>query len=224
MAKGAYRELKAIFRRPLTEWADKFGYFEDNRLILEGREEELRRRFPATYQNILSCRHHADNRTPLAYAQDLVASWIFEDFVLDYFTSEQYQIRLCGADHERRILAAADTEATSDYEIAYRGQVFRMELVCDYGSFWKNYGKLHLRDNKYFDLQRESGLLLAISVKEKEFMLLDFRQEIPYTFIERHKPFGNKAACEVPIQWRGTSLLPKTNLEGEILTWLNSER
>ena len=220
MSKGAYQGLTRLFKSPLVQWAEKLGYERDNILILQGKEQELKEQFPQTYQNMQSCVHQRDHRSEMEYAQDLVASWIFEDFFLQYATSDHYEITLGGADRNRKILATADTEATSDYTIKYHGREFHMEFVNDYGNFWVNNGKLHLRDDKYFNLRRCKGCLLSISTVTKDFMLLDFRQEIPYKVIEHHKPFGDKKACEISINWNGTPLQPKTNVVTAIIDWL----
>ncbi len=71
---GAFDSAQQFLGRPLDQAAIEHGYGEDNILILRGDEMALRDNYPVTWNNIVSCRHHADRRTPLRYAQDLVAS------------------------------------------------------------------------------------------------------------------------------------------------------
>ena len=74
---GAYSGLSAYFEQPLCDYAIQFGYDESNIVILEGDINRLQANHIEIYNNLLSCNHHSDSRTPLQYAQDLVATWIF---------------------------------------------------------------------------------------------------------------------------------------------------
>ena len=76
-----------------------------------------------------------------------------------------------------------------------------MELVNDYTGFWYRTHKLHLRDNKYMQLQRNRSLLLAIALSAncQKFTIFDFRQDIPATRIPSHRPYGGKPAYELSV-------------------------
>ena len=80
---GAYSGLSSYFDQPLCDYAVQFGYDESNVVILEGDLQRLQANHVEIYNNLLSCSHHSDSRTPLQYAQDLVASWVFEDYFLN---------------------------------------------------------------------------------------------------------------------------------------------
>ncbi len=220
---GVYEKISGIFAHPLTDYAIRYGYDEDNILILEGNEDELRRKYLDTYRNLLSCRHKADGRSTIEYGKDLVASWIFEDHMFRLLKSDQYTIRLAGGDRNRKILTDEDVSTSSDFEVQRFGDTYKMELVSDYNCFWKKTGKMHLRDDKYDSLREAGGMLLAISTKDKTFMLFDLREDIPHTWIESHEPFHGKAACELYIRWRGITL-NRENLSHEIVQWLESIR
>ena len=84
---GAFVGAQNFFSKSLVEVARGLDYIQDNLLILEGDIQALQNLFPETYRNIMSCQHHRDNRTPLEYAQDLVASWLVEDSFLDILNS-----------------------------------------------------------------------------------------------------------------------------------------
>ena len=116
---GAFVGVSKLFGNKIIEYAKKAGYSEDNILILSGDEIELAKKYPETYRNLLSCRHHADRRAAIDYGKDLVASWLFEDYLFDILKnhSETFTVSLSGADKERKILARARTSSTSDYEI-----------------------------------------------------------------------------------------------------------
>jgi hypothetical protein len=199
---GAFAGLSNYLDRPLSQYAKEYGYDVDNIAILEGDEQRLRREFPETYNNLLSCRHHKDNRTLMEYGQDLVASWIFEDYFLDEMQNASFSIGLSGADRNRKILSNTRTSSASDYIVsAPNGFCIKIELVNDYTGFWYKNQKLHLRDNKYNQLARQKSLLLAIALSTdiRQFALFDFRYDIPAKYIESHYPYGGKPAYELSI-------------------------
>ena len=199
---GAFEGLTAYLKESLIDYAMQFGYHDSNIAILEGDIDRLRRDHPGIYQNLLTCSHHADRRTPLSYGQDLVASWIFEDLFLANVNKELLNISLAGADRNRMILPDQRTATSTDYIITSNsGYRIGMELVNDYTSFWYRNHKLHLRDNKYLRLLNEQSLLLAIALSHgiAKYTIFDFRDKPAATYIPSHKPYGGKPAYEMPV-------------------------
>ena len=199
---GAYEGLSHYLDRPLWDYAINRGYDESNILILKGDIESLKNRHLNIYQNLLSCQHHSDRRTPIEYGQDLVASWIFEDYFIEKTKNKEFIILHAGADSSRLILPNKRTAASSDYIITTnKGTQILMELVNDYTGFWYKNQKLHLRDNKYLQLCSHKSLLLAIalSTNAQKYTIFDFRKEIPAKKIESHRPYGGKTAYELSI-------------------------
>lgn len=217
---GAFKGVTNFFTVPLVDIAKKLKYTEDNILILKGDLGKLQTEFPEIYKNIQSCKHHADRRPPIEYAQDLVASWIFEDFFVDHFTSTKYTICLSGADKKRKILASSKTSTASDYLISFKKKTVKMELMNDYTGFWIKAKKLHLRDDKYGKLKANHSLLLALEATTKQFVLFDFRKDIPSKFIASHFPYGGKPAYELNINPVDMMPLSKENMEKAILKCL----
>lgn len=196
---GAFTGATHFFNISLEKAARNLGYAEDNILILTGDIETLQRDYPNTYENILSCAHHADNRTPMAYAQDLVASWLIEDSILSALNQNGLTAKLDGADNNRQILSSSKTSTSSDFLVSYNGKTRKLELMNDYTGFWSRSGKLHLRDNKYQNMIKEQSLFLAVSMTTKEFALFDFEDSINATYISAHRPYGYKPAYELSI-------------------------
>ena len=196
----------------LPEAARQFHYSQANVLILECKEDELKTQFPQVYENLKSCNHHRDGRTPFVYGQDLVASWLFEDdFLAAINKSSVFHVSLDGADRNREILPNVRTSAASDYKIILpSGKERKLELMCDYTGFWAKTGRLHLRDAKYENMVSSKSLFVAVSVTttETKFTLYDFSQEIPSTFIRSHRPYGGKPAREISI--RASDMKPYT--------------
>ncbi len=196
---GAYIGSQSFFKYPLIEVARRLDYSQDNILILQGDIETLQKLYPEIYENIMSCHHHRDNRTPLEYAQDLVASWLVEDSFLKVLNTNGLYTKLDGADHNRKILANVRTSASSDFIVSYNGNSRKLELMNDYTGYWARTGVLDLRDSKYKSLKAEESLFLAVSVTTKDFALFDFSDEIKAKFIPSHHPYGGKSAYQIDI-------------------------
>ena len=210
---GAFKGASVFFARPLWKVAERMGYSEDNVAVLKGDMDVLRDEFPQTYANLLSCVHHADRRSPLEYAQDLVSSWLVEDYFLQELASEQYQIALGGADRKRKLLSDAQTSSSSDFAVKAGDKSVRLELMNDYTGYWARSGKLHLRDYKYRQLQADRALFIAVSMRTREFVAYDFKKYIPARYIARHRPYGYKSAYELKITKNMMMPLSKENLE-----------
>ena len=67
---GAYAGLNSFFNGSLCDYAIQYGYDESNVIILEGNQAKLQQNYLQIYNNLLSCQHHADTRTPIQYGQD----------------------------------------------------------------------------------------------------------------------------------------------------------
>lgn len=214
---GAFQGVSEFFDRPLYEVAEQFGYDEDNLLILSGNEQRLRQLYPETYRNLIGCRHNADRRTPMEYGQDLVASWMIEDYFLAVLSSDHYDLALNGADRNRKILPRARISASSDYMITAPGIRIRMELMNDYTGFWRKTHRLHLRDAKYWQLRQSGSLFIAISTPTREFAIYDFRQEIPAAYIPSHPAYGGKSAYELQIPSTALQKIAGDRMERAIL-------
>lgn len=217
---GAFEGLSHYFEQPLCDYAIDLGYDESNILILEGQMNQLQNRHLNIYNNLLSCQHHSDRRTPLEYGQDLVASWLFEDYFISEMQNEDFEIQHAGADRTRLILPNQRTSTSSDYIITTNtGTQILLELVNDYTGFWYRNQKLHLRDNKYLQLCSHRSLLLAIalSATAQKYTIFDFRENIPAIRIESHRPYGGKPAYELSVSKESLNDFSFTNVRNSII-------
>ncbi len=221
---GAFVGAQAFFNIPILEVAKKYNYDKDNLLILEGNERSLKMEYPQTYHNIISCRHHADKRTPLEYAQDLVASWLVEDSFLHLLNSQGLSAQFHGADQNRKILSEVHTSASSDFLVSYNGIQRTLELMNDYTGFWKKHHILHLRDNKFTKMQKENALFLAVSMTDKTYALFDFEEEIMFEYINGHIPYGGKPAYAIPLADECLKHASSQNIIAEIITHMKKGR
>lgn len=217
---GAYQGVSEFIGKDLAKVAKEMKYQEDNILILNGELDTLKSKYPQTFQNIISCQHHADKRSPLQYARDLVSSWIMEDYFFNILKSESYNITLSGADQNRTILSNTKTSSSSDYLISQSSKKIKLELMNDYTGFWEKTKKFHLRDFKYNNLYNEQAVLLGVSVPTNKFFLYDFNDNINAKKIDSHRPYGGKSAYEIEIGNGDLKEFNVDNLQKEIVTIL----
>lgn len=197
---GAYEGLTRFFHGDLCDLAARLEYSAENLCVLRGDAAELQRRFPETYENILSCEHNKDKRNPLEYAKDIVASWLFEDYLVAKVRREGRCLRLVGGDRERKLLPNSRVSSSSDCVYGTGKQELSVEIMNSYTSFWQTNRCLHLRDHKYQQLCRERGALLCIDTQNCSYGIVDFTQEKPPAkYIESHRPYGGKSAYELSL-------------------------
>ena len=111
---GAYSDLPNFLGENLTQIAEELKYSDANIAVLEGKIELLKSNFPQVLKNIQSCIHNRDRRTPLEYAQDLVASWIFEDYIVKKTTKTDGDLEMTLA---LRAFNALEGIKVNDYTI-----------------------------------------------------------------------------------------------------------
>ncbi len=194
---GAFANLGSFFGENLVTIAKKCGYHQSNILILESKIEQLQNEYPNVYKALNSCTHHRDSRTPLQYAQDLVASWLFEDYILQLCSENGLDIEGDGADKNREILSSAKVSASSDSLVTLNGKSRPMEIMTDYGGYWSRTGLLDLRDSKYMKLENSRSLFLGFSTKDNKYLLIDFSEPVPSKYIRSHFPYGGKPAYQI---------------------------
>lgn len=189
---GAFAALQNYYDVPLHVRAQQLGYHVSNVYILLNDERGLRENCPDIYQNLITCRHNRDNRTIMEYGQDMVASWIFEDDLIEKLQEAGLDIVKSGADKERLILATSNVSSGSDTKVRLGGRSVFMEIMCDYKGYWTRYHRADLRDNKCLRLQREKALFLGVDVANKKYMLIDFADEVQATYNPSHFAYGGK--------------------------------
>jgi len=180
-------------------FAKAMGYPESSICVLEGNEEKIKEMFPETYSNLVSCRHNRDKRSVSEYGMDLVASWLFEDFIMKNLTDNGLDVRKNGTDRDREILPSEGVSPASDCTVVVDGKERCMEIICDYSGWWRNTGRVDLRDRKYESLSRENSMLLGISFKDDTYFLIGDMGSVDALYIPQHKPYGNKPAYKVTV-------------------------
>lgn len=225
MKSNVYRNLELFFENnPVayidTEEADcrqtpclvaiaqYFNYSAANIAILQADIEDdrtLRTRYSATYENLQTCTHLMDGRTPLAYGQDLVASWVFEDYFHHYLKHSGIHVDLNGRDKNRKILKDSMVSADSDYILSLDGHEAYLELVNDYSGYWARNKKCDLRDSKWNHLCRlasedRPSLLLGLDFAGNKYFLKNTKDPQDVTKIPSHRPYGGKPAYSIALQ------------------------
>ena len=194
---GAFKGLSEFFP-DIVEEAKKQKCSEANILILQGDKEGVKEKYPKTYEAILSCTHNSDQRDPFEYAQDLVANWLFEDWLVNGLRKNRTTVLLNGADRKREILPNEKVGGHSDTIVVIGGQRRGMEITANFTGYWKREMKVDLRDNKYNNLVYHKCLLCGIDMKSKEFFILDMSSKsVEATYEEEHAAWGNKPCYSV---------------------------
>lgn len=183
----------------LVSVATKLGYPESSICVLRGNIDLLAAEYPETYKNLMSCRHNRDNRTPIEYGQDLVASWIYEDSLMAELKKCGLEIVGAGADKNREILANAKVSAASDCCVSSGESSRKLEIMNDYKGYWSKYNRIDLRDDKFNKLERENSIFLGVVPQEKKYIIIDFGKKVEAKFIPSHYPYGYKPVYQIAI-------------------------
>ena len=77
-----------------------------------------------------------------------------------------------------------------------------MEIISDYTGFWRNYLRVHLRDDKFLNLKAEDGILLGIDYTKSRFLILKVKsiESNRVRRIKEHRPYGGKPAYEISLK------------------------
>lgn len=213
---GAFVGMTALLGN-LVPIAERLGYLESSICVLKGDIDVLEKEFPKTYSNLMGCNHNRDNRAPIQYGKDLVASWIYEDFLMEQLQLVGITIEGAGADKNREILAHAKVSAASDCLVIYNGKSRKLEIMNDYKGYWAKNRCLDLRDAKYNKLSNENSIFLGVAPLHKKYVLLDFSENVEATFIPHHPPYGFKPVYQVPISQDALKELDFTEITQEVL-------
>lgn len=188
-----YNSLSNLFNKELSCVAQEYNYSNSNIYILKNDFKKLQLEYPNVWSALQSCKHQRDQRTIEEYAKDLVSSWVYEDTILKYL-EKYFDIQLFGADRKRNILPNTKVSTDSDFCIKKDNILFNIELVNSYTNYWKEYQRIDLRDNKFEQLKNKKTLLICIDIYNKEFYLIDLRNENEnIKYISYHKPYGKPA-------------------------------
>lgn len=191
---GAFSALQNYYDVPLHVRAQQLGYHESNIYILLGDEQGLKLNYPDIYRNLVTCNHNRDNRTIMQYGQDVVASWIFEDDLIEGLQDAGLTISKSGADSGRLLLPSSRVSSGSDTRVCSDGRSRFMEIMCDYTGFWSRAHRADLRDLKYNRLKSENALFLGIDVMNKQYTLIDFSGNVIVQYTPSHRAYGWKPA------------------------------
>ncbi len=195
---GAFNQLTAL-EGDLTVLAQKLNYPASSICVLSGDIEALQRDYPNIYDNLLSCIHNKDRRSYILYAQDLVASWLYEDYLMHELNMAGLSIVGAGADKNREILPNDKVSTDSDCLVSFEGKERGLELMNDHKGFWKNTHTCHLRDNKYQKIVESHSIFLGVSTFDHTYLLFDDITAVPSEYIPFHR-YWHKPAVELKLK------------------------
>ena len=195
---GAFNQLTAL-EGDLTVLAKKLNYPASSICVLSGDIDALQRDYPNIYKNLLSCSHNKDSRSYILYGQDLVASWLYEDYLMHELKMAGLNIVGAGADKNREILPNVKVSTDSDCQVSYKGKERGLELMNDHKGFWKKTHTCHLRDNKYQKIVKSHSIFLGVSTLDNTYLLFDDITTVPSEYIPFHR-FWHKPAQELKLK------------------------
>lgn len=160
-----------------------------------------------TAEILETCKHNADKRSPLAYAQELILAWVVEDYIFDILMQNKY---ICtykiGVDNKRELVKNSKITSNADLviEIAESEnnvERFYIEVVSDFHNYWNKHEVGHLRDNKLINLvkksEEENIFLLAVDIQNKKIGFIEVKENMDMQYIEHHFAFGGKSAYQI---------------------------
>lgn len=197
---GAYQHISKMYSNGIRAKAVELGYSDANLCVLDGDIELLKQQHPSYFSNLLSCVHNKDGRSLIEYARDLVASWIFEDTLIQMLNLAGLKTSLSGTDQNREILATTKVSSCSDCLISNESKSRHLEIMSDYTGWWERTGHLELRDAKFNKLVHEKALFLGVCTESRKYILLDFAIPVDATYIASHRPYGGKPAYSIKIE------------------------
>ena len=197
--------------------AEKLNFGPVYLAILAGDMEYVKINAPEIYRNVLSCAHQADVRSATVYVRDIVASWVYEEYILAVLLHCGFDVELAGADKYRTILASSKVSNGADYiwHLPY-GSTRTNALDCDFSGFWSAKCVMHLRDNKYIHLTESESILLGIDCKNHMFYLIDFAKgKIHAQYLPHHHAYGDKPAYAIELN-EGSDVMMRPCNVGEL--------
>ena len=162
-----FREIQQLFSKPLQEIAIVLGYPDSTICVLSGSEVAVKTKYPAIYNNIQSCRHNRDARTPMQYALDLAASWVMEDYIIGQLKNNGLSVSRAGKDKERIILPDKNVSSNSDCLVEYDGKSRHLELMNDYKGYWNRYKRwtFVMINSSNFKMKNHYSLVCPLVIK-----------------------------------------------------------
>jgi hypothetical protein len=142
--------------------------------------------------NLCAITYNRDKRTPIEYALDLVYGWLTEDIVTIYLNRKGFNAKLIGADKDREFLKSKSVSSDADLIIDGRAA----DIYADMDGYWAKTGTLDLRINKYKKLVQEKSILIGVSSKFEQILLLDFSTNIDVE-IRSNPNWGGKEVATI---------------------------
>lgn len=133
-----------------------------------------------------------DRRTPIEYAADLTFGWVIEDIILIYLNLNGFVADLVGADKDREFLSNSKISSDADMEINGR----TADIYVDLDGYWTKNDSLDLRMSKYNKLVKEKSILIGVSPKNCQLLVLDFSKDIDIE-IRQNPLWGGKEVATI---------------------------
>lgn len=170
--------FKRRFNLSLLQVIDKLklNYDEDIIQVLLMTDEREITENRGLYSKLLTLTHNRDNRSILQFAQEIIGSWICEDFIkriLEKFNN----VKLIhnGSDANRTFQYANRVSSNSDFIIEFPNGVKRnLELQISLTDYYDRVPEVFIRDNKLQKMINNEALFLVVDLHSEYMYLWDF--------------------------------------------------
>lgn len=198
--KEKIKDLELFVGCDLSRFASEHNYNENIMSLLNGNpNDETQKILKDNWAN-------ADRRTPEEYGFELILNWILEDFLLEKILPKYFinaKINKSGADKNREFLLNKSVKTDPDITILTdNGNSISVEIVADFGGYWKKTRTIEMRINKYPKLLKKSEkqdvFLFCVDIKNKKTKLIKVSKENEAKHIPLHTPW-KKPAYQISI-------------------------
>lgn len=189
------QKLESFIGQDLVKFAKEHNYSKECIMLLKNEDVESEQ--DANYKFL------ADKRTIANYKTDVIYGWLIENYLKDKFNSiDDVYASLSGTDKKRKFLDPNKITRELDLIVEIEdNDLYNIEIVMDFGEFWKNKGVCHFRSKKLLNLieksKTENVFVLAVDVVNKEMGFININSKMEYKYIKSHSCFGGKPAYEI---------------------------
>lgn len=171
----------------LEFYMNEFNYDEPTKLVLLGKEEEFRKKYPEYidqyYEKELLKNKLAKEyiSNPFRIMRDVAMGWFTEDYtIMQLRRINGLKIERNGTEGRNLLVDTKNIDNKPDFYVEYKGQSFYIEFITDYTNEWKETGKVWLRNKKGKKLRSRNIFILGRCLLTDEFIITPSFVELFY--------------------------------------------
>ena len=216
---GAYTGLSKYFGNGIINKANELGYGEFLMSILKGDKEILEQKYNSLWNTLKICTYYTENKDPIEFGRDMVATWMLEDCVLGALKKSGVDISY-GKDYltRKRFTTNAD-KLDNTIIINTPTKTISLFIRCDYTGAWTREGTLVLRESQYKRIKDKKMILMGLSTIDNKLILLNHTSLSNVTHIESYEPYYGKPVYSLNIPESSITTFSIPNMINEIKSY-----